>query len=236
MWELDCEGWALKNWCFWTVVLEKPPESPLDCKEIQPVHSKGDQPWVFFGRNDAKAETPVLWPPHAKNWLIGKDSDAGRDWGQEEKGTTEDEMAGWHNRLNGHEFEWTLGAGDGQGGLTCWFMGLQRVGHDWATELNWAECTQYILLWKLVKMVYFILYIFCHNFKNLIVYMENKWGKDNGRDRGVLPEFSYQNHHSLCVCQDTSHSLSLCNCNVTSFIFWLDPMGTSVGKHDGMSQ
>ena len=93
MWELDCEeGWALKNWGFWTVVLEKTLESPLDCKEIQPVHSEVDQPWVFFARKDAKAETPVLWPPHAKSWLIGKDSDAGRDWGQEEKGTTEDEM------------------------------------------------------------------------------------------------------------------------------------------------
>ena len=94
MWELDCEeGWALKNWCFWTVVLEKTLESPLDCKEIQPGHSEGDQPWNFFGRNDAKAEAPVLWPPDAKSWLIGKDSDAGRNWGQEEKGTTEDEMA-----------------------------------------------------------------------------------------------------------------------------------------------
>jgi len=97
MWELDCEeDWVPKNWCFWTVVLEKTLESPLDCKEIQPVHSEGGQPWDFFGRNDAKAETPVLWPPHGKSWLIGKDSDAGRDWGKEEKGTTEDEMAGWH--------------------------------------------------------------------------------------------------------------------------------------------
>ena len=92
MWKLDCEeSWALKNWCFWTVVLEKTLESPLDCKEIQPVHSVGDQPWDFFGGNDAEAETPVLWLPHAKSWLIGKDCDAGRDWGQEEKGTTEDE-------------------------------------------------------------------------------------------------------------------------------------------------
>ena len=96
--KLDCEeSWEPKNWCFWTVVLEKTLESPLDCKEIQPVHPKGDQPWVFFERNDAKAETLVLWPPHVKSWLIGKDSDAGRDWGQEEKGTTEDEMAGWHH-------------------------------------------------------------------------------------------------------------------------------------------
>ena len=120
MWELDCEkGWAPKNWCFWTVVLEKTLESPLDCEEIQPVHSEGDQPWDFFGRNDAKAETPVLWPLHAKSWLIGKDSDAGRDWRQEEKGTTEDEMAGWHHWLDGHESQWTPGVGDGQGGLAC---------------------------------------------------------------------------------------------------------------------
>ena len=95
MWELDCEeSWAPKNWCFWTVVSEKTLESPLDCKEIQPVHSKGDQSWVFFGRTDAEAETPVLWPPHAKSWVIEKDSDPAREWGQEEKGMTEDEMAG----------------------------------------------------------------------------------------------------------------------------------------------
>ena len=102
MWELDCEeSWAPKNWCFWTVVLGKTLESPLDCKEIQPVHSEVDQSWDFFGRNDAKAETPVLWLTHWKSWLIGKDPDAGRDWGQEEKGMTEDEMAGWHHQLNG---------------------------------------------------------------------------------------------------------------------------------------
>ena len=106
MWELDYkEGWAPKNLHFWIVVLEKTPESPLDCKEIQPVHSKGDQSWVFTGRTDAKAETPILWPPDAKNWLTGKDPDAGKDSRQEEKGTTEDEMAGWHHRLDGHEFE-----------------------------------------------------------------------------------------------------------------------------------
>ena len=106
MWELDCEeSWALKNWCFWTVVLEKTLEIPLDCKEVQPVHPTGDQSWVFIGRTDAKAETPVLWPPHVKSWLIGKDPDAGRDCGQEEKGTTEDEMAGWHHWFNGQEFE-----------------------------------------------------------------------------------------------------------------------------------
>ena len=120
MWELDYkESWVLQNWCFWTVVLEKTLESPLDCKAIHPVHSNGDQSWVFFGRTDAKGETPILWPLDAKSWLIGKDSDAGRDWGQEEKGMTENEMAGWHHRLDGREFEWTPGVGDGQGGLAC---------------------------------------------------------------------------------------------------------------------
>ena len=139
MCEFDCEEtWAPKNWCFWTAVLEDILESPLDCKEIQPVHSKGDQSWVFFGRNDTKAETPVLWPPHVKSWLVGKDSDAGRDRGQEEKGTTEDEMAGWHHRLEGHEFGWTLGVGDGQGGLVCcnsW--GCKEL--DTTEQLNWTD-------------------------------------------------------------------------------------------------
>ena len=106
MWELDYkESWVLKNWCFWTVVLEKTLESPLDCKEIQPVHPKGNQSWIFIGRTDAEAETTILWPPDAKNWLIGKDPDAGKDWRQEEKGTSEDEMVGWHHRLYGHKFE-----------------------------------------------------------------------------------------------------------------------------------
>ena len=137
--ELDCEeSWALKNWCFWTVVLEKTLESPLECKKIQPVHSEGDQPWDFFGRNDAEAETPGLWPPHAKSWLIGKDSDAGRDWGQEEKGTPEDEMAGWHHWLSGCDSEWILGVGDGQGGLAC-FDSWGRKKSDTTEWLNWTE-------------------------------------------------------------------------------------------------
>ena len=106
MWELYCrESWALKNWCFWTMVLEKTLESLLDCKDIQPIHPKGDQSWMFIGRTDAEAETLVLWPPHVKSWFIGKTPDAGRDWGQEEKGMTEDEMVGWHHRLDGHGFE-----------------------------------------------------------------------------------------------------------------------------------
>ena len=135
MQELDCEeSWAPKNWCFWTLLLEKTLESLLDCKEIQPVHPKGDQSWVFIGRTEAEAEIPILWPPDVKNWLIGKDPDAGRDWGQEEKGTTEDEMVGWHHRLNGHGFGWTLGVGDRQGGLVC----CDSWGHKEldTTELN----------------------------------------------------------------------------------------------------
>ena len=139
MWELDCEEiCARKNWCFWTVVLEKTLESPLDFKEIQPVHSAGDHPLDFFGRNDAKAQAPVLWPPHAKNWFIGKYSDAGRDWGQEEKGMTEDEIAGWHHWLAGRESEWTPGVGDEQGGLAC----CDPLGHkvfDTSEWLNWTE-------------------------------------------------------------------------------------------------
>ena len=125
-----------QKWCFWTVVLQRALESPLDCKEIQPVQPKGDQSWVFIGRIDVEAETPTLWPPDAKNWLIGKDPDAGKDWRQEEKGMTEDEMVGWHHRLDGHEFGWTLGVGDGQGGLAC----CGSWGHkelDTTERLNW---------------------------------------------------------------------------------------------------
>ena len=140
MWELDCEeGWVLKNWCFWTVVLEKTLESPLDCKEIQPVRSEGDRPWDFFGRNDAEAETPVPWPPDAKSWLIGKDSDGGRDWGQEEKETTEDEMAGWHHWLNGRESGWTPELVKDREAWRAVIHGVaksQTQLSDWI-ELNW---------------------------------------------------------------------------------------------------
>ena len=120
------------------MVLEKTLESPLDCKEIQPVHSEGDQPWDFFGRTDAKAETPVLWPPHVKSWLIGKDFDTGRDCGQEEKGTAEDEMAGWHHRLDGLESDWTPGVGDGQGGMAC-CDSWGRKELDTTEQLNWTD-------------------------------------------------------------------------------------------------
>ena len=132
------ESWVPKNWCFWTVVLEKTLEIPLDCKETQPVHPKGDQSWVYIGRTDVEAETPVLWLSDVKSWLIWKDPNAGKDWRQEEKGTTEDEMARWHHWLDAHEFGWTPGVGDGQGGLACCSPGgrreldmTERLGTDW---------------------------------------------------------------------------------------------------------
>ena len=113
MWELGYkESWALKNWCFWTMVLEKTPESPLYCKEIQPIHPKAYQSWVLIGGTDAEAEVPILWPLDGNSWLIGKDPDVGKDWGQEDKGMTEDEMVGWHHRLDGHGFGWTPGVCD----------------------------------------------------------------------------------------------------------------------------
>ena len=139
MWELDYkESWGLKNWCFWTVVLEKTLERPSDSKEIQSVNPNGDQSWVFIGRTDVEAETQTLWPHHAKSWLIWKDPDAGKDWGQEKKWMTEDEMVGLHHRLKGHGFGWTLGIGDGQGGLACcgsW--GCKES--DMTEQLNWLS-------------------------------------------------------------------------------------------------
>ena len=138
--DVRVEGWMLKNWCFWTVVLEKTLESPLDCK-IKPVNPKGNQSWMFIGRTDAEAETPILWPPDVKNWLIWKYPDAGKDWRQEEKWTTEDKMVGWHHRLDGHEFAQALGVGDGQGSLVCctpWGSKGSDMTEDW-NELNCAE-------------------------------------------------------------------------------------------------
>ena len=136
MWELDPkEGWALNNWCFQTVVLEKTLESPLDCKEIQPVHPKGNQPWIFSGRTDAEAETLILWPLDAKNWLTGKDPDAGKDWGQEEKGATEDEKVEWHHQVNGHEFVQTQGDPEGQESLVCCSPWSHK---SWTWLSNWT--------------------------------------------------------------------------------------------------
>ena len=151
MWDLDCkESWASKNWCFWTVVLEKSLESPLDCKEIQSVNPKGNQSWIFIGRNDAKAAAPILWPPNVKNWLIGKDPDSGKDWGQEEKGETEDETVGWHYWLNGHEIEQAPGGRTEEPGVLQ-SMGSQKVRHDLATEQQangiWEHQSQQIDCW-----------------------------------------------------------------------------------------
>ena len=143
-----CESWTVKKAKHWRIVAFelwcwRRLESPLDCKEIQPVHSKGDQSWVFFGRTDAKAETPILWPPHAKSWLFGKDPDAGRDWGQAEKGTTEDEMAGWHHQLDGHEFEWTLGVGQ-----EAWHAAIYGVAKSQTQLSDWTELKSWHIFLK----------------------------------------------------------------------------------------
>ena len=144
MWELDCEESRVpKNWCFWSVVLEKTLESPLDCKEIQPVHPTGDQSWVFIGRTNVEVETLILWPPDVKSWLTGKDPDSGKDCRQEEKGEKEDEMVGCHHRLNGRGFGWTPGVGDGQGGLAfCSSWGHKESDTtEWLNWLNWSLIT-----------------------------------------------------------------------------------------------
>ena len=138
MWQLDHrERWTWKNWCFWTVVLEKPLESPLDCKEIKPVNPKRNKSWIFIGRTDAEAEAPILWPTDAKNWLIGKDPDTEKDWRREENGTIEDEMVGWHHQFERHEFEQVLGVGDGQGNLVCCST-WDRKESDITERLNWT--------------------------------------------------------------------------------------------------
>ena len=164
MWELDYkESWMLRNWCFWTVVLEKTLEGPLYSKEIKPVNPKENQSWIFIGRTDAEAETPVLWPPDAKNWLIGKDPEARKDWRQEEKGMTKDEMVGWHHRLAGHEFEEAPGVGDEQWRLACCSL-WGRKELDMIKWLSWIELNWYkklsqhpmLINYQKVTRLYFI--------------------------------------------------------------------------------
>ena len=178
MWELDHkESWGLKNWCFWTVVLEKALESPLDSKEIKPVHPKGTQSWIFIGRTDAEAEAPTLWPPDVKNWLIGKDPDAGKDWRQEEKRMTEDDMVEWHHWLSGHEFEQAPGVGNGQRSLAC----CSSLGHKesgMTERLKWTELNELLQGrdyppsdWK---WLWVMILTFC--FKNMIAL---KFGDEN---------------------------------------------------------
>ena len=157
MWELDYkESWAPKNWCFWIVVLENTLESPLICKEIQPINPKWKQSWIFIVRTDAEAETPILWLPDAKNLLIWKDPAAGKDQRWEEKGVTEDEMVGWHHRCDGHEFEQALGVGDRQGSLACCSHGVAKS----RTQLsNWTELSYSVIsvsiswLWQCTKIM-----------------------------------------------------------------------------------
>ena len=165
------ESWVLKNQCFWTVVLEKTLKSPLDSKEIRPVYPKANGSWIFIGRTDAEGETPILWPPDVKNWLIWKDRDAGKDWWREKKGMTEDEMVGWHHQLDEHEFEWTLGVGDGQGSLVCCSTWGHKEMHT-TGQLNWTElntCVNghkvFVFLWlayftlnNVLKVYFFLLF------------------------------------------------------------------------------
>ena len=170
MWQLDYkESWAQKNWCFWTVVLETL-ESPMDCEDIQPVSPKGDQSWVFIGGTDVEAEIQILWPPDVESWLIGKDPDAGKDWGQE-KGTTEDDMVGWHHQHNGHGFGWTPGVGDEQGGLEYLVHGIR---HDWATELNWMAVFIFFSI-RSSNTMFQVLIILCQfPYPSIKMYQEGK--------------------------------------------------------------
>ena len=178
MWELDCkESWMPKNWCFWTVVLEKTLESLLDCKDFQPVNPKGDQSCIFIGRTDVEAETPILWPPDVKNWLIWKDLDIGKDWRQEEKGTREDEMVGWHHQLDGHEFERALGVGNEQGSLVCYSPQGHKESNmteqlKWTESKNWIFFLKYLNIWLLSvcdtsSLVFFFLNKKVLAFKNI---------------------------------------------------------------------
>ena len=187
------------NWYFWTVVLEKTLESPLDWKEIQSVHPKGDQSWVFIGGTDVEAETPILWPPATKSWLIGKDTDAGKDWGQEEKGMTEDKMVGWHYWLDGHGFGWTLGGGDEQGGLAC--CGSWSLKESYMTErLNWTDLKEgpciYILWgWAGLDLLLRLLMIF----SSIMHGASPKHAKLNFLESGHIEAFGLTLNSYCCI-------------------------------------
>ena len=189
MWELDYkENWAPENWCFWIVVLEKTLESPLDCKEIKPVHPKRNQSWIFIGRTDTEHETPMLWPPEVKNWLIWKDPDAGKCWGQEEKGVTEDEMVGWYHQLselNGHDFEQTLRDGEGQGNLVCCSPWGRKGSDNWTTT-NIYDCINQDPIRKQHTQKGLA-------GKNLIVYLK-RYGQDWGTTKCNGPPRAWQQH------------------------------------------
>ena len=205
MWELDYkESWAWRNWCFWAVVLEKTLESPLDCKEIQPVHPQGDKSWVFIGRTDAKAETPILWPPDAKSWLIRKDPDAGKDWKQEEKGMMEDETVGWHHQLDGHGFGWAPGVGDGQVGLVCcgsW--GCKEL--DMTEWLNWTERKSVLNIhWKDLCWSWSsnTLAIWCEE----LTHCKRPWCWERLKAGGEVDDRGWDVHHGLRDSMDMTLS------------------------------
>ena len=195
IWQLDYkEIWAPKNCCFWTVVLEKTLESPLDCKEIQPVHPKGDQSWVFIGRTDVEAETPILWPRDVKSWLVWKDPDAGKDWGQEEKGTTEDEMVEWHHWLNGHEFGWAPGVL--QGDREAWRAAVHGLAKSWTRLSDWTE-----LYWIMVLCVFFF---------NLFKFLHFYFGEAFGCWATQLGKFPYSINLCFLLMHFWLYHASLC--------------------------
>ena len=171
---LHKKSWVLKNWCFWTLVFETTLESPLDWKEIQPVHPKGSQSWVLVGRTDAQSETPILWSLDVKNWLIGRDPDAGKDWRQEEKGMTEDEMAGWHHQLDGYGFEQAPRFGDGQGSLVCCSPWVCKE-LDMTERLNWTELMLYVV------RIFILAFLVAQMVKNLPTVQET-WVQSLGRE------------------------------------------------------
>ena len=212
MWELDYkESWVPKNWCFWTVVLEKTLESPLDCKEIKPVNCKGNESWIFIGRTDVEAETPIPMPPDGTNWLIGKDPDAGKAWRREEKGTSEDEMVEWHHQLDEHEFEQALGMGDGQESLACFSHSATRTQtrlSNW-TELGMQDKEEKVKS-SLRARSYFPINCCCRSVTRLCLTFCNPMdcSMPGFSVFHYLPEFAQTDVHWVNDATQTSHSLS----------------------------